>query len=183
MARLGRGALGRLPVVAVLTLVWVLLWGNVGPLTVLGGALTALLVTTVFPFPAVTWNGRFRPLPAVRLLVTFFADLLVASVQVAWIAIRPAAPPSSAVIRVQLATRSELLLTITAELISLVPGSLLIELDSRRGLIWLHLLDGSTPAKVERARVKALAQEARVIAALGSDPEVVACAQPAGGRP
>ena len=175
MRAAGRDLLSRLPVVIALTLVWVLLWGNVGPITVLGGALVSLLVMTVFPFPAVGWQGRFRPLAAVRLLATFLVDLLRASVQVAWLAIRPAAPPASAVIRVQLATRSEFLLTITAELISLVPGSLLIELDSRRGIIWLHLLDGSTPAKVERAREKALAQERRVIAALGSDHEVVAC--------
>jgi multicomponent Na+:H+ antiporter subunit E len=183
MRSLGRGALTRLPVVVALTLVWVLLWGNVGPITVLGGALAALLVLTVFPFPSVSWDGRFRPVAAVRLVATFFADLLVASVQVAWIAVRPTAPPRSAVIRVQLATRSELLLTITAELISLVPGSLLIELDSRRGIIWLHLLDGSTDAKVERGRAKALAQEARVIAALGSDSEMTACRQSVGGRP
>jgi multicomponent Na+:H+ antiporter subunit E len=183
MQRLGRGVRSRLPVVIALTIVWVLLWGNVGPLTVVGGALVALLVMTVFPFPAVTWHGRFRPLAAARLVATFFADLFVASGQVAWIAVRPSPPPRSAVIRVQLATRSEFLLTITAELISLVPGSLLIELDSRRGLIWLHLLDGSTPAKVERARAKALAQEARVIAALGSESEMTACRQSVGGRP
>ncbi|MFC5676166.1 Na+/H+ antiporter subunit E [Aeromicrobium endophyticum] len=183
MTRLGRGVLTRLPVVVALTIVWVLLWGNVGPITVLGGALAALLVMIVFPFPSVSWDGRFRPVAAARLVATFFADLVVASVQVAWIAVRPTAPPRSAVIRVQLATRSELLLTITAELISLVPGSLLIELDSRRGIIWLHLLDGSTAAKVERGRAKALAQEARVIAALGSDSEMTACRQSVGGRP
>ena len=177
MRAFGRGVLSRLPVVVALTIVWVLLWGNIGPLTVLGGALAALLVMTVFPFPAVMWKGRFRPLPAVRLVATFVADLLVASVQVAWIAIRPAAPPRSAVIRVQLATRSELLLTITAELISLVPGSLLIELDSARGHLWLHLLDGSTPERIEQARARALAQESRVIAALGSPSELTACRQ------
>jgi multicomponent Na+:H+ antiporter subunit E len=167
----------RLPVIVVLTIVWTLLWGAVNPLIVVGGVLVALLVTTVFPFPAVTWNGRFRPLPALRLVVLFVVELLMASVQVAWIAVRPSAPPRSAVIRVDLVTRSELLLTLTAELISLVPGSLLIELDSRRGHLWLHLLDGSTPDKIEQARARALAQEARVIAALGSPSELTACRQ------
>lgn len=168
-------SLGRLPLVVVLTLLWTLLWGNFGPLTVVGGVLVSLLVMAVFPFPRVTWKGRFRPVAAVRLVAIFLVDLLVASLQVAWIAIRPAAPPASAVIRVDLVTRSELLMTLTAELISLVPGSLLIEIDSEGGRIWLHLLDGSTPAKIERARTNALAQEARVLAALGSDPDVAAC--------
>lgn len=165
----------RVPVVIALTVVWVLLWGNIRPLTVVGGALVGVLITTVFPFPPIRWKGKLRPLPALRLILTFIIDLFAASLQVAWIAIRPAAPPRSAVIRVDFMTRSELLLTITAELISLVPGSLLIELDSERGRIWLHLLDGSTPEKIERARSKALAQERRVIAALGSTADVVAC--------
>ena len=165
----------RLPVVALLTVVWTLLWGAINPLIVVGGVLVSLLVTTVFPFPAVTWKGHFRPLPAVRLVATFVVELLMASVQVAWIAVRPSAPPLGAVIRVELVTRSEFLLTLTAELISLVPGSLLIELDSERGYLWLHLLDGSTPEKIEQARAKALAQESRVIAALGSRSEVTAC--------
>lgn len=176
-----RQVIARAPVLVVLTLLWALLWGAVTPIIVVGGILVGLLVTTVFPFPPVTWDGRFRPLPALHLVVTFLADLVVASLQVAWLAIRPAAPPASAVIRVDLVTRSEFLLTLTAELISLVPGSLLIELDSAGGRIWLHLLDGSTPARIEHARAKALAQERRVVAALGSDLEVVACRT--GGRP
>lgn len=165
----------RLPVVVTLTGLWMLLWGSIGPLTIVGGVLVSLLVTTVFPFPPVMWKGRFRPWPALVLLSVFLFELLVASAQVAWIAIRPAAPPRSAVIRVDMVTRSEFLLTITAELICLVPGSLLIELDSENGHLWLHLLDGDGREKVERARESALAQERRVIAALGSPTEVAAC--------
>jgi multicomponent Na+:H+ antiporter subunit E len=167
--------MARVPVIVVLTVVWSLLWGAVTPLIVVGGALVAVLVTTVFPFPPIVWTGRLRPWALLRLVAVFLAELLLASVQVAWIAIRPAKPPRSAVIRVDLATRSELLLTITAELISLVPGTLLVELDSAAGHIWLHLLDGSTHEKIESARASALAQERRVIAALGTDSEIVAC--------
>ncbi|MCW2840367.1 MAG: hypothetical protein JWR55_1850 [Aeromicrobium sp.] len=170
-----RAALVRLPAVATLTILWMLLWGGITPLLVVGGVLVSVLVMTVFPFPPVGWKGRLRPWPTVTLVTIFVVDLLVASVQVAWIAIRPAAPPRSAVIRVDMVTRSELLLTLTVELVSLVPGSLLIELDSEHGHAWLHLLDGSTPAKIEQARARALAQERRVIAALGSDAELTAC--------
>lgn len=169
------GVVARIPVIATLTILWMLLWGGVTPLLLVGGALVGLLVTIVFPFPPVGWKGRFRPWPAVRLVAIFVVELLIASLQVAWIAIRPAAPPRSAVIRVDMVTRSELLLTLTVELISLVPGSLLIELDSENGHVWLHLLDGSTPQKIEQARARALAQERRVIAALGSRSELTAC--------
>lgn len=170
----------RLPTILGLTVIWILLWGDVTPLLVVGGLLVAVLVTQAFPFPPATWHGRLRPLALARLIGRFLVDLVFASLQVAWIAIRPQAPPKSAVIRVELVTRSEFLLTITGELISLVPGSLLIELDSAKGHIWLHLLDGSTADRIERARTKALEQEHRVIAALGSHAELAACR--AGGR-
>ena len=169
------GMLNRASAIVVLTIVWMLLWGGVSPLLVVGGALVAAAVTTVFPFPPIMRTGRLRPWAAVRLLATFLVELVGGALQVSWIAVRPTAPPQSAVIRVDLVTRSELLLTITAELISLVPGSVLIELDSERGRIWLHLLDGSTPDRIERARAKALAQERRVVAALGSPAELQAC--------
>lgn len=159
--------------IAGLTLLWLLLWGDLTPLLVAGGLLVAVLVTTVFPFPKAEWEGAFRPVPFVKLVVRFVADLVVASVQVAWIAVRPRALGPSAVVEVQLHTRSELLLALTAELISLVPGSLLIELDPDQGKVWLHVLDAEKD--LDTVVAEALAQERRVIDALGSDAERAAC--------
>jgi multicomponent Na+:H+ antiporter subunit E len=167
----------RLPVVLSLTLLWLLLWGDVTPLLIAGGVVVAIVVINVFPFPPVMWRGSVRPWALVVLVSRFAADLVRASVAVMWLSVRPAAPPPSAVIRVDLATRSELLLTLTAELVSLVPGSLLIDLDPPRGAIWLHVLDARSPAHVERARRDALAQERRVIAAFGSSAERALCTE------
>lgn len=166
-----------LPVIVWLTVVWLLLWGSITPLLVVGGLLTSALAVAVFPFPKVNLGGTLRPWPAVVLLARFLADLVVASFQVAWLALRPAAPPASAVIRVDLTTDSELRQTLTAELISLVPGSLLIELDSAGRRMWLHVLDGSTPEAVESARRKARTQEHRLLRALGTADEVAASAR------
>ncbi len=158
----------RIPVIIGLTIVWSMLWGEITVLNVIGGLVVATLVITVFPFPSVDLHGRFRPLSALVLLARFLFDLVVASFQVAWISIRPAAPPRSAVIEVHLVGSSDLLQVMTGELVSLVPGSLLIELDAETGRMWLHVLDGSTPEAVESARRKARAQEHRVLAAFGS---------------
>lgn len=159
----------RWPAVVVLTVLWLLLWGDVTPLLVIGGVLVSLLAVKVFPFPPAMWQGTFRPWSFVLLVARFAYDLVVASMQVSWTAVRPRRPPPSAIIAVQLHTRSELLMSLTAELISLVPGSLLIELDAEDGTLWLHVLDGSQD--LARAEAKALAQERRVIAALGSRAE------------
>ena len=152
-----------------LTVLWLLLWGDVTPLLVVGGLIVAALVVVVFPFPQGQWEGVLRPWPFVVLVARFVADLVVASLQVAWLALRPRPLGPSAVVEVQLHTRSELLLVLTAELISLVPGTLLIELDSEQSKVWLHVLDAHDG--LESVVEQALAQERRVIAALGSDAE------------
>lgn len=156
----------RLPVIAALTLVWLLLWGDVTPWLVIGGVLTSVAALAVFPFPPTGWRWTVRPWPLAVLVGVFLYDLLRASVEVAWLAVRPQAPPPSAVIRVQLSCRSELMMTITSELVSLVPGSLLIELDDSTGEVFLHVLDARSPERVEQARRNALAQERRVVRAL-----------------
>jgi len=155
----------------VLAGVWVMLWGEVTPLNVAGGLLVGAVIIVVFPFPPVNLRSRFRPWRALILLLRFLVDMVVASFQVAWMTIRPAAPPRSALIEVSLVSRSDLLEVITGELVSLVPGTLLIELDADNGRMWLHVLDGSTRRRVELARRRAREQEHRVIAAFGSPDE------------
>ena len=79
-----------------LTVVWLLLWGSITPTLVVGGLLTSVLVLMLFPFPQAPWRWTLRPWPTLVLLAVFAADLLRASVQVAWLAVRPAAPPPRA---------------------------------------------------------------------------------------
>jgi len=160
------------PVIVWLTIVWLLLWGDITPINLLGGVLVSCLVIAVFPFPRVSVGGAFRPWATTVLVARFLYDLCVASFQVAWIALRPAGSPASAVIRVDLVSGSELRQTLTGELISLVPGSLLIELDSEGHRMWLHVLDGSTPGHVASARRKARLQEHRLLRAIGTDAEI-----------
>ncbi|MCK5891486.1 Na+/H+ antiporter subunit E [Aeromicrobium sp.] len=165
-----------------LTLLWLLMWGDVTAVLVVGGLLVSVIVLVVFPFPKADWGGSFRPWPFLLLVGRFAVDLVVASVQVAWLAIRPQALGRSAIIQVQLHTRSDLLLVLTSELVSLVPGSLLIELDADLGILTLHVLDGGQDLARVEARV--LAQEQRLIAALGSRAERDAyCSGPATTTP
>ena len=47
--------------VIVLALVWVVLWGQVNLVTVVGGVLMGILVTVLFPLPSIGWAGRPYP--------------------------------------------------------------------------------------------------------------------------
>ena len=157
----------RLTAVASLTVVWVLLWGRPSWLNVIGGLLVAAVILAVFPLPPVTYGGRIHPMPMLRLVGRFLSDLVVASAQIAWLAFRFGHVPCSAVIAVPLRVPSDLNLTLTAELLSLVPGSLIVEVDRDAGILFVHVLDLRDRPDAERFRQSVLDLETRIVDAFG----------------
>ncbi|XVX20710.1 Na+/H+ antiporter subunit E [Actinomycetota bacterium] len=166
------------PTLIVLCVVWCLVWGSLAPLTVLGGLAVAALVLLVFPLPRVALPGQVSPPGVARLTGRFLRDLVTASAHVAAAALRPGPVPPSAIIAVPLRTRSDLTLTMTAELICLVPGSVVIEIDRPTATLYLHVLHAETDEQVVVARHLALEQERRVIEAFGSESDRAACHAP-----
>ncbi|PZF81451.1 Na+/H+ antiporter subunit E [Jiangella anatolica] len=162
------------PVLIGLTVVWVLLWGSFTVANALAGLVVATVVVLVFPLPPIVFGGRVRPLGLARLIGWFAADLVVASVQVAAQALRIGQRPLNAVIEVDLRSRSDLYLTLTAQLLSLVPGSLVVEARRSTSTLFLHVLGVRSLADVEAARRRALRQEERVMRALASEEELAA---------
>ena len=158
--------------VLLLQVVWLLLWGRVTPNLVLSGVLVAVLVVWAFPLPAVRGRGRLRPVGALRLAGRFVLDLAVASVQIAALAVGPGSRARTAVVAVGLRTRSELVMTLVAQGVTLVPGTLVIELRRRTGTLFLHVLDSPGGDPVAEARESVLALEARVLRAFGSDEDI-----------
>jgi multicomponent Na+:H+ antiporter subunit E len=122
----------------------------------------------------IDFHGRFRPLGVLWLVVRFAADLVRASFEVSLIALRPRYVPHGAVIGVQLRSHSDLYLTLTAELASLVPGSLVVEAHRLTGMLYLHVLDVRQSGGIEAARQAVLDQEERVMRAFASDEELAA---------
>ncbi|GIG29636.1 Na+/H+ antiporter subunit E [Cellulomonas marina] len=155
-----------------LTVVWVLLWGDLSVANVLVGALLGLLVTGGLRMAPVVFHGRVRPLALVRLVAVFVVDLVRASAEVSWVALRPGRRPRSAVVRVELRSHSDLYMTVTAELLSLVPGSVVVEAHRLTGRLYIHVLDVGLTGGVEGARQQALDQEERVLRAFASDEEL-----------
>lgn len=165
-----------------LTGLWVLLWGDLSAANVLGGLALALVVTALLPMPAVDFHGRVHPLSALYLLHRFLVDLVVASAQVSWLAIDPRRTPRSAVIRVALRSHSDLYLTLTSELVSLVPGSIVVEAHRVTGTLYVHTLDLDLAGGVEAARAHVLASEALVLRALATDEELAEIGLPRRAR-
>ncbi len=154
-----------------LTAVWVLLWGGVPtPVTIVGGVLVALAVLVLFPLPRVQVRLVVRPLATVVLLARFLYDLVVASLEVAWIVIARGPTTRGAVMDIEMAGDTELLQTITAEMVALVPGTVVIDLEPHQRLLTVHALDVSTLRQAQAVRRRVLAQEARVLRAFHPDP-------------
>jgi multicomponent Na+:H+ antiporter subunit E len=124
-----------------LTLVWILLWGTFSAANVASGLMIAAVITVLLPLPRVPVEGRLRPLAFLRLLVYVAYSLVLSSCQVAWLAIRPGPPPSTAVLRAHLAIKSDLVLSLAVGVITLIPGSVVVEIDQARRLIYVHVID------------------------------------------
>lgn len=155
------------PVLVWLTVVWIALWGSISVATVLGGFIVAIIACLVFPLPPLRLDIRVRPIALVWLVVRFVWDVLVSSVLVAWVVIRPNRPLRNAVVEVNLRTPSDFVMTVVAEMTCLIPGSLVIEARRSTHTLFLHVLDVKDLDHVERFRQSVLDQEARLVRALG----------------
>ncbi|KRF43184.1 hypothetical protein ASH01_15345 [Terrabacter sp. Soil811] len=159
--------------VATIALAWVLLWDRVTWGNVVNGVLVGLLVTYAFPLPSIEFQGRLRPHRVLLLVAHFLVDLVGASWQVMRLAFGRRSP-RNAVIEVQLRSRSDFYLTLTAELVALVPGSVVVDARRSTSVLYLHLLDVRGESAIEAQRAHVLAIERRVVRALGSREEIAA---------
>jgi multicomponent Na+:H+ antiporter subunit E len=174
----------QLPLLVWLVLVWILLWGTWSWANLLSGLAVALVVMLLLPLPPVVGGIHVRPLPLVRFVGHFLVDLVVSGAQVAWRALGPDGVRQGAIVRVQLRADSDLLLTVVAETISLVPGSLVLDLDREERVIAIHLLHADDLEDVQRQKLGVLATEERIVRAFGTAADIAALqgAAHTGGR-
>lgn len=154
-----------------LTVVWVMLWGAITPMSVVGGMLVAVIVLVLFPLPHVLMRLRPRLWPLIVLIARYSYDLVTASIQVAWLSIRPGEMAGGVVMDMELMGDDELLQVLVGLMTTLVPGSVVIELDPSNRVLTLHALDVHTRQEAEGMRRRVRAQEARILRALHPDPE------------
>jgi multicomponent Na+:H+ antiporter subunit E len=140
----------RISVICWLALVWVLLWGTFSAANILSGLAIALLITWLLPLPAVPVEGRVHPLSLLRLILTVAYFLVLSSVQVAKIAVRPGPPPMSAVLRAHLSVKSDLVLALAVNIFNLIPGSIVLEIDQTRRMLYMHVLDIGSDRAVDQ---------------------------------
>ena len=124
--------------------------GHVSAANILSGLAIAVLITVLLPLPAVPVEGRVHPLSLLRLLGTVTYYLVLSSAQVAWLAVKPGPPPLSAVLRAHLAVKSDLVLALAVTIFNLIPGSIVLEIDQTRRMLYMHVIDVGSDRAMNR---------------------------------
>ncbi len=163
-----------LPLLVGLVIMWMMFWQEISPMSLVSGVLVSIIVMRVFYLPPVDLAGRFNVWYVVRYLTYFLWNLAYASFQVAWLAVRPGAPPMTSIIAVKLRTESDFILTLVGLTISLIPGSLVAEVDRFGSVLYLHVLNTPSQKEITRMHREVATIERLLILALGSRSEVKA---------
>ncbi len=168
-ARPPRYRLLQWPALLWLTLVWLALWRSFTVPNALLGLVVAVAVCLVFPLPPLRMSIRPHPIALAWLLIRFVWDVVVSSVEVALVVLRPRGL-RNALVQVDLATPSDFVLTMVGEMTTLIPGSVVVEARRSTHTLFFHVINVKSIDDVERFRQTVLAQEQRVLRAFGKPP-------------
>lgn len=163
----------QLPFFIWLVALWMLLWGQFTVLAALTGIVVAVFVTRVYRLPPVELSGRVNLWWGLVFFVEFFIALVRGSLTVAWQVLTPG-QPGAAIIGVPLVTDDDLIMTHVAVTASLIPGSLIVDIDRDRRILYLHVIGVRTPADIEAQRGSVRHWEERIVRAVGSRAQVAA---------
>lgn len=134
-----------------LVVLWLLLWGDLSVANVLSGVVVACGVAWLLPMPPLRPPLRLRIWALPQFVAVVGWDLVTSSVLVAYEALRVGREPLNTVIAVPLRARSDLTLTITALIVSIVPGTVVVEVRHATGTLFLHVLGVRDLEKARRS--------------------------------
>lgn len=163
-----REALARPFTVGALAVLWCLIWGQFTLGNLVNGVLLGVVLLLVFPQPALDRELTLRPWGFVVLAATFVYDLATSAVEVAFFIFSKGPRVRSSIVAVELRSRSDLFLTLTAVFTTLVPGSLIVEAQRSTGTLFVHVIGAVSDDDRAEAKRTVLRQEARLLRALGS---------------
>ncbi len=130
----------RLAIVVWLVVVWITLWEVASWANVLAGTLVAAGVVYLLPPHSSSRAVGFRPVAALRLLLYFLWELVEASAFMAWEVITPRNRIGAAVVSVPLSSDVDGVVTAVANMVSLTPGTVTLDVDEENRTIFVHVL-------------------------------------------
>jgi multicomponent Na+:H+ antiporter subunit E len=133
-----------------LALLWAMAQGEVTLMSIASGFLVGIVVLHMAG-PALG-DARYavRFLLAIGLIAFFLKELVVSSVRVAIDVLRPRFTMRPAIIQVPLDVTSDIEITLLANLISLTPGTLSVDVSDDKAHLYVHAMYGDDPDLVVR---------------------------------
>lgn len=124
-----------------LAVTWVVLTGDVGGMNILFGLLVGYAVLGIMQRQMPSLRGYTRRLPRLLRFLAFFAkELVVANLTVAFDIITPVWHMKPGVIAMPLEAKTELEITMVANIISLTPGTLSLDVSDDRRVLFIHAM-------------------------------------------
>lgn len=158
-------------VMIISALLWSMLWASIAPHILISGAILGWVIGVVFPLPPMHWKGRFSLVWAAYLVIRLFWDLTVSSFRLIKYAFERKVDLHAGIVRVDLLSDDDLYQVGVASMISLVPGTVVVELVRHPRRLYLHCigLEGEDPEDAIQEMTTQV--EARLLRAFGSKEE------------
>jgi multicomponent Na+:H+ antiporter subunit E len=172
--RILRDLLLQLPFMIWLVLLWLLLWHQFTPLALLTGILVAIFVTRVFRLPTVELVGRVNLWYSLVFILLFLGAVVMGAISVTLQVFDFRRQPGAAIVEVPLRYADDIVATHVAVTASLIPGSLVVESDRDRRILYLHVIGVCNRADVDRFRAAVLRWERRIVRAVGTPEQYAA---------
>ncbi len=132
---------GLFPINVLLALLWVAVTGSFNlPNLLLGFALGAVGLLLIREQVGTRgYLGRVRRV--LSLIALFHFELVKSALRVAWIAVQPNMPLKPGIIAYPLRVDRDFEITLLANLITLTPGTLSIDVSADRRILYIHAID------------------------------------------
>lgn len=157
-----------LPLIVFLAVFWMALWQSFDLGTFILGLIYGGVIVRLFYLPPLRRAGRANLFWILVQILRFLGKMLVASFQVAWLAVSKGPHIKNSIIGIQLRSHDDLILTLTGHFLALVPGSLVVDVDRTTATLYLHVINIYDDDGPDAIRRDALLTEAIFLRAIGN---------------
>jgi len=143
-----------------LALTWMALTGQFDPLNFVAGFLISYLLLRLVRRPGEAQTYFRKAILLLQFIGFYVKELVLANFRVARAVLSPKLRLAPAVLAIPLETRSDLAITLLANLITLTPGTLALDLSSDHSVMYVHAMRAED---LDRVRLGLKNLEARVL--------------------
>jgi multisubunit Na+/H+ antiporter MnhE subunit len=137
-------------IIAVFTVVWLAVSGSFTIPNLLLGAVAGALSLALIRGHIQPDGRRIRPLKVLSLLLLFFKELALSAWKVAMLVASPRMVLKPGIFAFPLTVDRDFEITLLANLITLTPGTLSVDVSEDRKVLYVHAIDCSDPVGARR---------------------------------